>query len=57
MDSLIRFIGEIVFMLIGAGDICFAIYSFNRKHYFLFGVWIMAAVSASAMLIKAMFAL
>jgi hypothetical protein len=57
MDILIRFIAEVVFMLIGAGDIYFAIDNFNRKRYFLFGVGVMAAVSASAMLIKASFTL
>lgn len=47
--------GYLVYTLIGAADIYFAIDHFKNKHYFRFGIWTMCTISTVLFLIDLIF--
>lgn len=42
----------VLYMILGAVAICCAVHNFNKKLYFLFGVWVMSAFATSVYLVK-----
>ena len=51
MSVLIYLIAVIIYMILGAGNIYFAIHRFKQKQYFIFGLWAMNAISAATYMV------